>query len=189
MKSARASWCKLRLKCSTTGVLSPISKQIIIYNSFSSCLNFLHTLWICRFSPKSFIKGHVNIVSAKLVFLKLTHAQITILADFYSVDVIVTIVWGKNGTFRLAFQEFLLLKFRKGWWIRYNYFALLVAHFSGISVRPVVEEWTWKHKFANDKKKKTILKITLFFLLKSRIWEVSIYCDNLKISPNEMKGK
>ena len=51
---------------------------------------------------------------------KLTHAQIAILVNFYSVDVIVKFVWGKNGNFRLAFLEFPSVKFLKSWQVGYN---------------------------------------------------------------------
>ena len=58
----------------------------------------------------------------QLMLLKLTHAQIAILDNFYSVDVIVKIVWSKNGNFHLAFPEFSSI--HKSWQIGYNCFAL-----------------------------------------------------------------
>ena len=115
-----------------------------------SLLN-LHTLWVCRFSPWSCIERSVNTVSAKLVLLKFRHAQIAILDNFCSVDVIVNIVWGKNGNFRLDFLEFPSVNFHKSWKIGYNCFALRSARSSGKSVSQVIEEWT---------KKNTNLKIT-----------------------------
>ena len=94
------------------------------------------------FSTQSCIKRPVNTVSAKLVLPKLTHTQIAILANCYSVDVIVRIVWGKNGKFHLAFLEFPWLKFHKiGRRVCYDCFALGGARFSGKSVRPVRKKW------------------------------------------------
>ena len=57
-----------------------------------------------------------------------------------SVDEIATIVWGKNGNFRLAFLEFPSVKFHKSWQIGYNCFALRGTRFSEKSVEQVFEQ-------------------------------------------------
>ena len=75
------------------------------------------------------------------MLLRLAHAQIAILDNFYSVDVIAKIFWGKNGNFRLAFLEFPSVKFHKSWQIGNNCFALRSAGFSGKFVGQVFEEW------------------------------------------------
>ena len=76
------------------------------------------------------------------MLLKLTHAQIAILDNFFSVDVIAKIVWGKNGNFSLAFLEFPSVKFPKSWQVGYYCFARpRSARFSGKSVSQVIEEW------------------------------------------------
>ena len=88
---------------------------------FARSFSFRKFHWrACSQARWSSIKRPVNTASALLVLHKLTHAQIAILTKFLFCDVIVTILWGKNCNFRLAFLEFPPVKFHKSWQMGYK---------------------------------------------------------------------